>query len=342
MSSLPESFKLSSEELRGLAPERLRSFLPERYCGGRFTASMETDFTPEEREILRRMYEELGKLMQLAQPRGEDDLDEGNRALEEFCAETKVGTMAMELEQAGKAAEGMHDTVTSGILREITKGPFASIYGILFLAQQGVADPGFFSNLFYLARDQLKIMRSFILDLDPEKRAEDEVEKYHSIQLLLEKWQGASYAAFDNELKVDFETEFTGHVAERCVEFAELDRLFYHLANNAVQHGGDPALMIQVQPTEDSESLRFAFINPIREEQYDLLDQLISSGESLFDRSVCIRGKGFGLSVVAESVAHAYGLESRHQAVAGKYVGLRLDPHRFLVWFHWPMVGSTV
>lgn len=328
------SLRLSGSELDELAPGKLSSYREARYLGGMWSASLEKDFNREERNILTRMYAGLKELMKLAEPgRSEDETQ-----LSEFCRTTDLGTMAMELEQAGMAAGEMEDTVTLTILNEITRGPFASIYGILFLAQQGVVEPGFFSNLYYLARDQLKIMRSFVVDLDPGKRAEDEEIKHHSIRLLIEKWRGAVYRAFGNYLEVEFEADYTGEVAERCIEFAEVDRLFYHLANNAAQHRSQAALLIQVVETEDGGSLRWVFSNPLREEQYDLLQGMMMEERDIFEPGFSVKGKGLGLSLVAETVAHAYGLESRHQAVQGRYVGVKLDPHRFSIWFHWPKV----
>jgi len=334
MASLFNHLRLSKTELSELAPGSLRSYREARYLGGLWSASLKHDFNKEEQNIITRMYKGLQELMEMAHL----ETREEDRRLLEFCRRSDLGTMAMELEQAGVAARNMEDTVTLTILNEITQGPFASIYGILFLAQQGSADPSFFSNLYYLARDQLKIMRSFIVDLDPAKRTEDEKIRHHSIQLLIEKWQGAVYRAFGNQLEVEFQATYTGEVAERCIEFAEVDRLFYHLANNAAQHRSQAALLIQVTETEDEQSLRWVFSNPLREEQYDLLQGMMMEGQQIFDPDFSIKGKGMGLSLVAETVAHAYGLESRHQAVQGRYVGVKIDPHRFSVWFHWPKV----
>ncbi len=48
-------------------------------------------------------------------------------------------------------------------------------------------------------------------------------------------------------------------------------------------------------------------------------------------------GSGFGLTVVADFVAGAFGLRDRAEALRERYVGAILDGHTFRVWFHWPM-----
>ena len=57
-------------------------------------------------------------------------------------------------------------------------------------------------RLFYLCRDQLKIMRASFRDLDSERLIEDEKLRYHGAGLLRTKWWGAEHAYFSSNGKV--------------------------------------------------------------------------------------------------------------------------------------------
>ena len=86
-------------------------------------------------------------------------------------------------------------------------------------------------RLFYLCRDQLKIMRASFKDLDPDRLIEDEKLRLHGAGLLQTKWWGAEHAYFSSKGQVKCGHFFDGPVTERCVEFAEYDANMYCLAN---------------------------------------------------------------------------------------------------------------
>ena len=85
--------------------------------------------------------------------------------------------------------------------------------------------------MFYLCRDQLKIMRASFKDLDPEGLIEDEKLRLHGAGLLQTKWWGAEHAYFSSKGQVKCGHFFDGPVTERCIEFAEYDANMYCLAN---------------------------------------------------------------------------------------------------------------
>ena len=63
--------------------------------------------------------------------------------------------------------------------------------------------------------------------------------------------------------------------------------------------------------------------------------------EGLFAPRISSTGSGFGLTVVADFVAGAFGLRDRAQALHERYVGAVLDGDIFRVWFHWPIAHET-
>ena len=341
MSESPQSLNIPEEKIRDLLPKQLPRRREERYAGGAAHGRLERDFSDEEAETVRTLYRELGELMELTEKR---DASEGGNslaagALKTFASETPILRIGNELESYEEAAAATHDSRLRTLFRELVDGPFASLYGILFLVGSAGVEPEYFQTLFYLARDQRKIMRSILLDLDPATRERDEMKKLHSVNLLVEKWRDAVYRAFEREMEVSFESTFDGAVAERCVEFAEVDRLFYHLANNAIRHGSDDRLAIQIFETQDGMDLIWVFSNPLSENKAAHLQNLADGLTSVFDYGVG-DGPGVGLGSVAESVAHAYGIESAEQAVTAGYVGTVVSGGCFRLWFHWPKVAE--
>ena len=63
---------------------------------------------------------------------------------------------------------------------------------------------------------------------------------------------------------------------------------------------------------------------------------------SLFEPGASSKGSGFGLTVVADFVADAFGLRDRQEALRERYVGAVVDGRTFRVWFHWPMANSDL
>jgi hypothetical protein len=94
-------------------------------------------------------------------------------------------------------------------------------------------------RIFYLCRDQLKIMRASFSDLDPARLVDDEELRLHGAGLLRSKWWGAEHAYFSTNGKVRCGHFFDGPVTERCVEFAEYDSNLYCLANLLAKRSGN-------------------------------------------------------------------------------------------------------
>ena len=94
-------------------------------------------------------------------------------------------------------------------------------------------------RIFYLCRDQLKIMRASFSDLDPARLVDDEELRLHGAGLLRSKWWGAEHAYFSTNGKVRCGHFFDGPVTERCVEFAEYDSNLYCLANLLATRSGN-------------------------------------------------------------------------------------------------------
>lgn len=101
-------------------------------------------------------------------------------------------------------------------------------------------------RIFYLCRDQLKIMRSSFADLDPDRLADDEKLRLHGAGLLRSKWWGAEHSYFSGNGNVRCGHFFDGPVTERCVEFAEYDSNLYCLANLLASRTGNGEFHIEL------------------------------------------------------------------------------------------------
>jgi hypothetical protein len=106
-----------------------------------------------------------------------------------------------------------------------------SLLHFLEIAGSGKVGLSEVRRIFYLCRDQLKIMRASFRDLDPGRLAEDELIRLHGTHLLRQKWTGARHAFFSSSGLANCGNFFEGPISERCVEFAEYDSNLYCLAN---------------------------------------------------------------------------------------------------------------
>jgi len=334
-----DSLRISPPQLRRLARGSLVSNREARYRGGRSRVKYHVDFDAGQQEAVNALYQELQKLYKLVNTQGnlsQKHLD----ALESFARDSRLLLLADALVAAMNDADLEGDKAVGDALYEISAGAFASICAYLLLIRNGGLEPEYTQTLIYLARDHLKVMRANIVDLDPVTRAHDEAEKRHSIDLLLEKWKEVTYWAYGTKVSVSFENFFTGYVAERCLEFAELDSIFYHLANNAARYSADKALHIAVDERDDGQSLVWCFSNAISTGQEEALKTLLGEEKNIFEYGVATQGSGHGLALLSSAVQNAYGLDDTGEALKHGYLGARIDEHGiFRVWFHWPAVA---
>ena len=118
--------------------------------------------------------------------------------------------------------------------RSVLRTALATMPSLSFFSDRLSEDDPTISDtrrLFYLCRDQLKIMRASFGDIDPLRLEDDEKLRLHGAGLLQTKWWGAEHAYFSSTGKVRCGNFFDGPVTERCVEFAEYDANVYCLAN---------------------------------------------------------------------------------------------------------------
>lgn len=304
------------------------------------------DFRGEDAATVRALYDFLDELHGVARAVYCDGADGGligallrRRGYSERLA-PRVTELGVGLEREGLSLalrQAYHD---------LRGGSYSPLSLVLPIVEEGDELPGDHERIYLLTRDHLKIMRSAVHDLDPERSAADLQPLHHRVDLLGEKWADVDYAIAGAKARIRYLCGFVGSIAECCVEFAALDRVLYNLINNAVRFAADEVVAVRVDPLaaaipggdEALIHVRFAVINRISVAQRSaLLDRFGGAdlGE-LFVGGFTTGGHGVGLRICAELVAHGYHLGELAEGARSGLVGARLVDDHFVAWFHWP------
>ena len=340
------------EPLLSLAPLRLPNFRRMRYLADDGSVGLE-EFAPRDQFLLRDLYKRLSALLYLLADTGTDDEAKWNgitqwaenHDLDAFIGEVReIGFATHEQNPSEKLAKAMHD---------LRGGALSSLLGRMQLLDHLPHTTATINTVFILTRDHLKIMRNALVGLDEPRRNADRKPKAHAMKLMLDKWQesvvGPNWQ--QRPIKMHIDCRYEGALTECCLESAAIDRIFYNLTNNAARHAANERMDMVVFPMPEppGESLRFVLSNEVSAEDAARLHGFArengAGGEDLprlFDPEVSSTGSGFGLTVVADFVAGAFGLKDRDEALRERYVGAVLDGQTFRAWFHWPTADETL
>lgn len=231
---------------------------------------------------------------------------------------------------------------------DLRGGSLLALLMHLEMVQMELATLQDLTRIHILARDQLKIMRNAVSDLDPARRQADLTDKDHSISLLRQKWSDVDYRMDGRKVTVELDCEFDGVVASCCMEFSTLDRVVYNLVNNAARYAVDGRVRLSALPVDGEGSapdgaepditlLRIVVLNRIDQAHRQTLG--VKFGEDLgamFQGGFTTGGRGLGLRICGDLVTHGFSLPSIPYAVDHGYLGARLIEDCFTVWFHWP------
>lgn len=224
---------LESEDINRL---RLNYTAPvKRYAGGGGSTKLIEIGKAEMEDRLGAIYNDLIDLISLVG---------GNSA----AAEGDFGDLKKWLGQANRFSSSISETLALPLSGETPpaqsarRSLIAALPSLAFFVERvgdGCATLADIRRIFYLCRDQLKIMRASFSDLDPVRLADDEKLRLHGADLIRSKWWGAEHAYFSAKGKVRCGHFFDGPVTERCVEFAEYDSNLYCLANLLATRSGN-------------------------------------------------------------------------------------------------------
>ena len=349
----PHPLSSVPEPLLALAPGRLPNHRHLRYVGDDFSVAL-ARLAARDQVLVRALYEALSELLYAIADTATDDAQKwqaitrwkDRHDLDRFIDEVREIGLASHAEASSEdLSKAMHD---------VRGGALSALLGRLQILGYSPRAEGQLKPLFVLTRDHLKIMRNTLVGLDDPRREADRKPKAHAMRLMLEKWHesvvGPQWG--ERSIQMFIDCRYEGPLTECCLESAAVDRIFYNLAANACRYAAGDRLEMAVFPLSESPGgcLRFVLSNEVSAEDEAHLSSMIQAGvpadpgqtrpqnlSVLFEAEVSSTGSGFGLTVVADFVAGAFGLRDRAEALNERYVGAILDGHTFRVWFHWPM-----
>lgn len=335
---------LGPDELDGLSADTLAVRRPDRYRGTGQEARL-ADLDPRDRDTVTALYGHLKGLYECWRTAHRDP---------DWAAVARHALDLAEANLIGRVREvGAHDDpsdarpasdpVLRGVLHDLRGGAATAVLaevellepGLRAALERGRAGPEGLDTVVLLCRDQAKIMRNALVDLDPEERARDTVENPHHLEDLVARWADVDYRTFDGRIHVRAEADASAVLSSCCLEVGAIDRIVYNLVNNAARHAsdGEVALQARVRPG----LVRFAVTNRVAGDQEAWLTRALADDPGVLFRSGVTRGgTGVGLGIVADFVVAAFGLPSPSRALAGGYLGATRLDDRLAVWFHWP------
>ena len=345
--------------LLDLAPLRMPQRRNTRYDGDQLCIALE-GLAARDQTLLRDLYKVLSQLLyDIADERTSDA--EKWVAVKRWTQQHDLDALFRDIRELGHASrERTTSEEVAMAMHDVRGGALNALLGRLQLLERLPRDETQLRTLFVLARDHLKIMRNAITGLDEARRRADTRPKAHNMKLMVEKWHDSIIGPKWRErpVRMVVDCRYEGALTECCLESAAVDRIFYNLANNASRHAVGDHVEMTIFPVSQppTECLRFVLSNEVKAEDAAFLRGLKqpesgagradqSPGLSLprlFEPAMSSTGSGFGLTVVADFVARAFGLRDRAEALRERYVGALLDGGTFRVWFHWPMANGDL
>lgn len=248
----------------------------------------------------------------------------------------RTATSNMGLDSMARCATEPQRLVLGKVLHDLRGGALAPLQLYAAICEEEL-DPVLLRSAVLLARDQAKIMRNALPDLDPEVRAADESEKPHFIQAVVEKWDQFRFERTQASAgHVSVHCAYDGLLASCCLEASAVDRIVYNYMNNAIRFSAGPLIRMDIVPV-GVDAVRWTVANPVTEQQAEWL-QRNTQGDlsSLFRGGITKGGNGLGLSNCADFVAAAFGLPHINAALEGQYLGATVEDGWYLAWAHWP------
>ncbi len=316
-----------------LAPTNLKNKQSTRYDGTGFSASLE-EFSEQDKQTLLTVYQHIKAIYdvwlymkeapnyRILQPNADWFLSEG------FL------TIAKDL--------GANDEYPSihiqKILHDIRGGALMSMvsHANKIKAMNLYHEVDIMRSFVFLARDQAKMMRNAVHDIDLMTRAADERIRIHSIYDYVQKWNNFEYHHNDRTITVKVQCYFEGNVTTCCLEASALDRVVYNFVNNALRFSKEDTITITIFPVGNI--LRWVVENKIQPENITWLQEHIGNDFSLlFKGGITNEGNGIGLSNCADIVGASFGM-SAPEAIEQRYITATVREETFYACFHWNAV----
>ena len=193
-------------------------------------------------------------------------------------------------------------------------------------------------RLFYLCRDQLKIMRDSFEDIDPSQLVEDEKLRLHSAGLLQTKWWGAEHAYFSTQGKVRCGHFFDGPVTERCVEFAEYDANMYCLANLLSPRSSNGEFHMELIKDAAPNCILAIARAETTKNRHNELDEIVNGFRS---NTSGLQNDHILWELIEESMLRAHNHSTLCELKDASLFGCHRLENSSYLWFAWPAIENN-
>jgi len=307
----------------GFSDIKLDNHRTSRFHGASRCCSL-SDFTGEDASLLKALYRKLSGLHEVLSA---EDSDADGQAIAQ-----QYGDQLRELMSAiTRGAKDQYSSDIRSVVHDVLGG---SLTVLLWMLQGDLGDPDPRRTTKFLAGDHLKIMRNALHGLDDPARILDLGGGFHGVPYLRDRWNATRLRNDRGAVDINFTSDTDIAFAENCFEFSTVQRVIYNMLSNACTHIVDQRVDFDVNEIVDGNdaNVRFIISNLVSED----LSRRINEASSVFDTEFSTSGGGLGLSICADLVSEAYGLESAMTALKEQYVGVEIHGQRVVVWFHWP------
>ncbi len=333
---------LSTAALRALAPTNLISYRTMRYQGDNISIGM-ADLVEPDRQLVAQLYTILRDIHVILE-QGWQNPSPTLQLLHALMQRVDWNHLIQKIRTMGNATLATRrDDMVRKVVHDLKGGAFLALSMQLQMLELGLMEEESLLRAFFLVRDHTKIMRNAIRDLDTDRYETNRSPRYHNVELLIEKWSHARHHVPDATVEIVLDCQFTGSVAERCLEFAALDRIIYNLINNAARHTSDQHVYFVILPLDGDppHDLRLVIYNRITPDHRAQLQAKHGSNVgALFNGGFTTGGSGLGMRICADFVANAYGIATIAEGLAQGYFGAMLRGDYFVNWVHWPVAAE--
>ena len=304
----------------------------QRYNGGGGSVDLSDISESRFQDTIKFLYEKMLLLSPLIA--GDSEAAEGDlRTLTSTSAKlSKELSEKIDFQSIGP--ENLPNDMPSHSVRRSIITSFPSLSFFIERVSTGQGSVGDVRRLFYLCRDQMKIMRASFGDLDSPRLAEDEELRLHGGDLLRSKWWGAQHAYLSDARKVKCGHFYEGPITERCVEFAEYDSNLYCLANLLASGTADGEFTIDL-------SKDFVPGCTLATACANTSDEAHEKIAKLFHVDAAANGTpdSYLTQLVKTSLQRAYNLQS-NDLEGRSLMGCSRRERKTWIWFVWPSIPN--
>ena len=306
-----------------------------RYNGGGGSVDLGDLGKSDLKDKISRLYEGMLELRDLVS--GTSAAAEGD--LSELCKSATSISLNVPAQNSicsnGVSAVPHEEAVQSFLRTQLTSLPSMGYFLDKISRESGSV--GDARRLFYLCRDQMKIMRASFGDLDAPLLAEDEKMRLHGAGLLRTKWWGAEHSYYSRAGKVKCGSFFEGPITERCVEFAEYDSNLYCLANLLGSKSENGGFQIELNNTKISDCVLATLTAKTSSENHSKLNDTLAIK---YNRER-LNEDNYLAHLVKSSISRAFHLSTPSEAFSRKLIGCERNVNQTMLWFVWPSILET-